>query len=746
MHGASGFDDLSYDEYRDLQVETSAFSPVVAEYRMSGVLVLSGGRELLATSLVTTDYLDVLGVRPRAGRLFEPRDDQPLDAVPVVISADLQRRRFADVPDVLGTTVLLNDRAAIIVGVLEEGFRGQNIFSPIDVWLPLNAWLAVDADTRRTLQPRDARALAVFGVLRPGVSEPQARADLDRIAMRFADAHPEATAGRVFVSWRAREDDRRKRVGVTLVVLCLGGFVLLVACTNVSTILLARAEGRRRETAVRLALGASGWQLFRLLVAEALLLSVCAGALGLLLAHWLLGLGAALKPATPLPIVFDFGVDPRVVLYTLLLVVATTVVCALAPLWQSTPSNLAGVLRGDAAGSGRTPRARFAALVVAQIAVTQVLLCGAALLLRSHQNTISIRPGYGTDNNVLMVTLAAPAGAEGEASRGSRYFELAERIAALPGVRDASFIDNPLLSGFGHVILRIPRDDQPPGSSMMRVSASKVGFGYFELLGTRIIHGRDFERQDQDPAAVAVVNEQLVRRLFPQLSRTSDALGLTLRTETRTYQIVGVVEDGKYGSLREAPQPHAFLLAPETSREGMTLLVATHAPPAQLAAAVRDVVHAAEPQLWIAGTTSLAAHTRVARILDELGARVTAALGSLALVLAAIGLYGLGGFWVQQRMRECGIRMAMGATPRDIVMLLQRQAMRPVIVGIGLGLAGTLLLGPLLSSLLYGVMPYDPVVLGSSLLFTLLVSLAATWIPARRCRRAAIASVLIRQV
>jgi putative ABC transport system permease protein len=735
MRTPTGYDALSLDEYRDLAEQTAVFSDVVAAYRMSGVLALGDTRELVAASLVSTNYLGVLRIRGQSGRLFAAADDGWTDSVPVVISDDLWRRRLAAAPAAVGTSMVLNERTVTIVGILEPGFRGLNVLSPTDVWAPLGAWLTADGATRRLLEPRDRRALEVMGLLRPGVTTPQARDDLANLAARLTREYPETMADRTFVTWSARDDDRRKRVGVTAVALSLAGLVLLVACTNVATMLLARGEARRRETAVRLALGASRWQLFRLLLAEALLMSAAAALLGLLFAHWLLGLTHALRPVTLLPIVFDFGVDGRVVGYTMLLAFATTAVCALAPMRQAGGRDLVGALRSDAAGYVRRrgfTRSRFGMLVVAQIAISQILLCGGALLLRSYQHTVTVRPGFDPGRNVLMVTLVTRAGQSGAPAHGARYFALAERASALPGVRAASFIDNPPLSGFGDTMIRLDRDTAA-GPVPMRVPASSVGLGYFGVVGTRLLHGRDFERRDIGTARSIVVNEALVRRVFPSLPGTSDAVGRALGTATGSLEIIGVVEDGTYGSLRESPQPRAFLLAPDVSFASTTLLVETAGPPETLTGPVRDAVRALEPDIWIAGVTSLTDHTRVARVLDEFGAMVAGAMGLLSLLLAAVGLYGLTGFWVQRRMRECGIRIALGATSGDVVSLLQRQAMRPVLAGMVLGLAGGLLLGPVMASLLFGVSPYDPAALGSALIFTFLMGLVATRIPARRC-------------
>lgn len=720
---------LSYPDYLDLRHQVTSLSGLVAWEKKGVLLTVEGRREAVPMNLVSENYFAVLGVNAALGRLDvagqggeEPR---------VVISHNLWRRAFNADPEMAGRSILLNGRSCTVAGVAARGFRGLDWHLPIDVWMPVSALAVLAPGERADFGRRDRLRLLTMGRLRAGAAKEQAEAELTRIAGRLAEAYPETAKGRTIRLTIETKD--RPGIALSAIVLSLVGLVLLIACANVAGLLLAHAETRRRETAIRLALGVRRSRLIRQLLTESAVLSVAGAALGLLLAFRLVDLAPAWKPALPLSLSYEVRIDGRVLLYTLVLSLATAVVFGLAPALRASRPDLITELK---AGNGRPGGSRRVAgrtvLVIAQIAVAQLLMTEAGLLLRSYFNTQAIHPGFDASKNILLVTVGP--GTERDLPRTPIPYDLLlERLRALPGVKNTSVAANLPLSGSGEGTLQvaIPGAVLPSGGETEGVRFNAVGLSYFATVGTRILWGRDFNSGDGPQGFRAVlINQTMARRFWPAARGAPEVLGATLRIEGAAHQVVGVVEDGKYGSLREAPQPFLFLPLRPRFHGDATLLVETAGDPRTLAESVRRV--AAAPELTVVATMTLRQHLRLSRLLEETAAGLLGSLGLLGIFLAGVGLYGLVSYAVNRRLHEFGVRMALGARPPNVLRLVLGQGLRLASAGVGLGLVAAFIAGRVTSRLLFGVSAADPAAFTLSALAVMAIALLATQAPARR--------------
>jgi len=723
----NSYEDLSYPEFRELRQSGRAFSELVASRRAAAGLRIGEGRQPVVVQFVTPNFFPVLNVRMAAGRPLLPgQDDAVRDALPLVISHSLWQRQFAGSKEAIGRAVFLHDRSATIVGVAELGFRGTTMMAQVDVWAPLEP-------RRQSAAQAGDRDLQVFALPRPNVTEKDAARDLASLSRAMELASPAMSRGWALICWRVGADEARARWFLTFVVLCLCLLVLLVACLNVSTLLLARAAARKRELAMRMALGAGRWRIFRLLFAEGLLLSVMAWAAGIGLSWVLLKLAPLALPTAMIPITLTWDVSIRSVLYAALLGIGATLLFAVAPLRQAYSWDISQALRaGTAGGSGKRRLSQFAVLISVQIAVSQALLGGAGVLLRSYQQLGRVRLGFDANQPVLLLNVA-PLAPEAGGSRSIRYHDIVNRVAALPGVKRASLASTLPLSGMGGGAYHVYFDAKTSGEGeRLEVPTTQIGPAYFRTIGTALPFGRDFTPSDLAGPKTVVANEELVRRVFPELSTPAEAVERTLQTEEGALRIVGIAENGKYSTLRERPQPHLYELLADFSWTGATLLIETRGLPEAMLPAVRQELHLAEPRLWIASTTTLARHVKMARYADEISGVAVSSMGLLALLLAAVGLAGVTAYWVRRRTVEIGIRLALGSTRWEVVDLMTRQAMPPVIAGMALGLMGAFLIGQAMSGLIFGGAGFDPISLFGSGSISFVVTVAATAIPVAR--------------
>jgi predicted permease len=709
------FKGLSYPEFMDYQAQAAEIGSFVADERHNALLTdPSGHRDLVPARSVTGNYFSILGARAVVGRTLGENDAHFEGPPPAVISYSLWQRQFGGAADAVGKTLFMFGRAFSIVGILPRGFRepGMEILPP-DVWIPLSA----DTSSQSTsFMRRDAQHLGTMVKLGDGVDLTRAEAVLKTVAKRLASQYPDTNKGRTIIL----ENPGRGAIGV--IVLSLAGLVLLIACANIVGIMMAQGEFRRQEFAVRVAVGASRGRLVRQLIVESLLLSLAAAGVGLLVALWLIRLMPALNPIPILRVDFDFRVDSRVVIYTLAVALVTALAAGLVPSLRASRPDLVSTLKGDAPRVWRRFRLR-GALVIGQVAISQFLLVGTGLLVRSYLEVERMRPGFDPGRNVLAAFLGAPA-----EDKEVDFARLADKLRGLPGVTRVAFTDDLLLSGSGaarHPVVIPGVTSEPVG-----VGGRTAGAGYFSIMGTRLVRGRDFDRSDS--RGTVVVNETMARRIW---GSPDAAMGKVFRMDGVDRRVIGVAENGKYFELNEDPIPFVFRAAPLGKGGEGTLLIETAGPPLALAGTVRKAIHDLEPDALIMNLTSLRQSMRLSLFPYRVGAGLIGTIAILGVFLSGVGLYGLVSYSVCRRTHEIGVRVAMGAERSDVLTLVFREVVLRLAIGCLIGFAVALAGAQILRSALYGVSPTDPIGLTAAVAVVAAVGLLAAYAPARRALR-----------
>ena len=731
---------VSYLNFLDYRESNEVFSDLVVYRPVKFSLTTEGEPELVNGQLVTGSYFDMLGLRPAAGRFFRPDED----AVPgrnavVVLGHGLWRRRFGGDPGVVGRTVNLNGRSFTVIGVAPEGFRGARILEPAEMWAPMMMYKEVfPGRLGRVFEQRRAIILFCLGRLKPGVDIAQAEAAMKTVASRLEAEYPDDNRGRSLAllpvqRFTISPNYRDNYVLAASVLLGVVGLVLLTACANVANLLLARWLGRRKEVAVRLALGASRPVLLRQLLTESLTLALLGGAAGLLVAELVRRVLWLSRPIA-VPESLDVGLNPRVLVFTLGLSLLTGLLFGLAPALQSSRSDLITALRNQAALPAQTG-GRLGLrdlLVVVQIAVSLISLIGAGLFLASSKAAEGIDPGFES-GNLLLVSFDMGAQGYDEARGQLLYRQMVERVEALPRVGSAAVAEYAVL--LGDVGLRrtvvAEGKEPPPGETGYMVQINGVSHRYFETVGVPVLRGRGFTEEDrQGGKPVAVVNEEMAARLWPG----EEAVGRRFQFfgAPDSVEVVGVARNSKYGFLGEQTPLYLYLPMAQSYGSEATLHVRTDGDPADVIGPVRQTLREMDPRLPLVDVRT------GARVLDDAlwpprtAARLLAAFGLLALALAAIGIYGVIGYLVRQSRREIAVRLALGAQRWDVLGYVIRRGMGTVAVGVAAGLLVAFALVRTLSALLYGTAPLDPVAWGTAALLLALVALAAIWLPARR--------------
>jgi putative ABC transport system permease protein len=752
---------VSYPEYRDLRDHNTVFDGLAAWGGITASLNTGGETDLATGVIVTGNYFDVLGVRPALGRLLAPADDVTPGAHPVmVLGHGFWQRRFNGRPDVVGTEVLLNRHRFTIVGVTAEGFAGAELGTVRNIYVPMMMQAVVRpprAGYSGEMNPdllgnSGNRWLRGVGRLKAGVTPERAAAALSLLAATMGPARPAGVPPRPMTAVPVNVGNATVRARLTAVATLLMSVVaavLLLACANVANLLLSRAASRRREIAVRLALGASRRRLVSQLLTESLLLSVLGGAAGLVLAFWMMSaFRAAPPPPEAVPIAIQATIDLRVLAFTLGLSLLTGVVFGLAPALSASRPNLVPVLKDESfVPDERSRRYNLrSALVVSQVALSLVLLVASGLFLRNLHEVQKVRPGYDVERLMsaqLPINLLRYTRTEGRAF----YRTIVERAESLPGVESASLARVPVVGGGGRVnslhvegragaIDRFRSEGERVNARRRdAVNANIVSPRYFRTLGIPLLAGRDFDERDapESPLA-AIVNVAFTRMHFPE-RRAEAVLGQRVSAdgpEGPWREIVAVVGDAKYGSLTEDPTPVLYLPLAQNHETGMVLYVRTLADPATLAPALRARLQAAEPNLPILELRTVAETVRNSLYVARMAATLLGAFAGLALLLAAIGVYSVTSFKVAQRTHEIGVRMALGARRDDVLALVLGQGMRVVAVGVGLGLILALIAGRSVETFLYGVSGRDTMILAVVPVILAAVALAACLVPARR--------------
>ena len=733
MSGGSGGEryPMSEADLRDWRARNRAFAQVSAYVETRLALTGEGEPELLSSAYVTSNFFATLGVRPFLGRGPLPEDDRPAAAAAVVLSHGLWQRRFGADPRVVGRTIALDGRQRTVLGVMPAGLAfppGGD--GPVELWTVLK-----DEPPRR----RGPYFLNGVARLAPGVTLDQAQAELAVVGRAIERDNPLSNAGATFLAAPLAADLVGNVRPALLVLLGAVGFVLLIAAANVANLLLVRAAGREREMAVRAALGAGRRRIARQLLTESVLLAAAGAGAGLLLAWWGVELLPRLAPAA-LPRLDGVALDGRVLAFTALLTLATGLLFGLAPALQGSRRDLHAGLKEGSRGSESHGRRRLRRLVVAgEVAAALVLLVGAGLLLASYWRLQGTSAGIRPEG-VWITQIELPTARYAEDRQVIAFYrELLARIGALPGVRSAGVgISLPphmltMTDGFtpeGHTV--------PPGRSAPLAVLDFVSPGYFQALGVPLLAGRPFGPADREGApGVVLVNRTLARRYFP-----AGAVGRRLkvggpeRPDNPWMEIVGVVADVKYGGLAAPAEPAYYLPTGQAASHGMRLVVrADAAAAAGLAARLRQTIRGLDRDLPVEPVLPLRSLVAESIAAPRLRTLLLGAFGALALVLAAVGIYGVLAYTVAQRTREVGIRMALGAGRGGVTRLVLSELLGVVLGGLAVGLAAAFALTRLLRSLLFEVAPTDPRIFVGVPLLLAACALLAAYLPARRAAR-----------
>ncbi len=727
---------LSYPYYLDLQEDNPVFSGLLSYQFVQMGLTQDANQQRVFGQIVTGNYFRVLGVRAALGRTFLPEEDRIPERYPVVVLSHAFWERLGGDRRLVGQNLTLNNTAFTVLGVAPVDFRGTDVGGAPDFWVPMMMYERVLAN--RSLQSRSNLWLYMLGRLKPGVTLSAARAAMNARALHLAEAFPTTDQDRKLRLVPLGES-RLKLLGsagnltlVSVLLTVVVGMVLLIACANVANLVLARAASREQEIAVRLALGASRGRLTRQLLAESLLLGSLGGGVGLGLAVLTSRLSSSFTLPVGVALALDTRLDGRMLAFTLVLSLLSGLLFGLAPARQAARTQLVSALKVQMGNTGLSLRKlglrQF--LVIAQVALSLVLLVGASLFLRSLQNAQAINPGFQADRSVTLTLDLRTAGYTRE--RGQvLYSRLVERIQSLPGVEVASMAQFLPLSFRGST-LAVTVAGVTPVSKPIPVSVNTVSPGYLRTMGIPLLRGRDFTSQDTGTGRrVAMISEAMARRFWPR----QDPVGERFTASGRSVTVVGVVADIMFRSLGEVPQPFFYMPLAQQYRPEVNLQVRMVGAPAALLATLRREVQEIDPGLAVFEAKTLSAQLDLALWPARIGAALLGTFGLLALVLATLGIYGLMAYSVNRRTRELGIRIALGARQSDILRLVVGQGMTLVLAGLILGLIGASVLSHLLASFLYGVSAFDPVTLGLTSLILGNVALVACGLPALKAAR-----------
>ena len=750
----------SYPLYQDLQQKAEPLSEVICRRIVPASLAVDSQTERVEAEIVSGNYFTMLGVGPAIGRVLNSReDDQQYRGHPtVVLSYGYWVKRFARDPNVVGKKIRVNDYPMTIVGVSAEGFAGLDpaespqIRVPIlmkDVMMPDNGWLHPD--------DRRARWVQVFARLKPGYTVASATAPLQGLFTQIrayemtlpaakdwsAYSRTEFMKGKLLVAAAALGySPLRNDFSTALVVLmCMVGLVLLIACANVANLLIARGFMRQREIAVRLSLGCSRGRLVRQLLVESLVLSLAGGVVGLLIAFWLTRTMLSFVPQVDQPLLISASPDPRILAFAFALTCVTAVVFGLLPALRASRPDPWVTLKdtvGSIAGTGGSLFLRKG-LVTAQVALSFLLLFGAGLFVRSLQNLKGTNPGVALDNLVTFQLAPALSGYENERAT-IFYRDLRERLRSSPGVQSVGLATVPILSGDEWDSTMSVEGHQSKDGEDMQAFMNAVSPGYFQTMKIPFLEGRDFRESDarnmdgENVPGVAIVNRAFQEHFFPGHGAVGKRLGWGSGPKTKlTIEIVGVVADSLYEGPREGVHRQVFI--PNWGKISGAFYLRTQTSSAAAFNMIRNEVRQLDSAMPVYSMKTVEGQLDETLMTDRLIAMLSAGFGLLATLLASIGLYGVMAFVVARRRKELGIRLALGAQPGFVIWMVMREVLLLLAIGLAIGLPAAMALGRYVATQLYGIKPHDPAIAGGTMALLIAVSAAAGLIPAQRASR-----------
>ncbi len=729
---------LSWPDFLDLQRGCTLFDSFLVS-KITGTTLSIGDRaEVTTGSIVSANYFDAIGVHPILGRGFEPGEDSGSSAHPVtVISYQLWRGRFKGDPQIIGKTQRLDGVLHTIIGVAPEGFYGTFVGWAMQFWVPASMEQIFEGGGYK-LEDRGARWIEAYAWLKPGVTREQAQQEIAAVAKRLEADYPETNRGRsvkLWPLWQTPFNNAGTLLPTLEIMLAVVVFVLLIACANVGNLLLVRSFARRHEMTVRMAIGAGRGRLVRQLVTEGLILSAFGAAGGLLMAYWCRHVLVLLLPtrggvAMHLP----GEIDWRVLALSAGVCLIATLLLGLVPAMQTRDLDLSGALKAESAGvvgGGRRAWVR-SGLVVMQVSLSFVLLVGAGLLLQSLQRIRNTSPGFSTHEVVETAVNLVQAGYDAQRAQNFQD-QLLDRVKATPGVESAAFARMTPLSYGSYSSAPIAVDGyQSAPEEQPIVEYNEVGPDYFPTIGIPLVSGREFTRSDDEKSVlVAIVNETMAAKYW----RGRNPIGERVQVKGRWMQVVGVSKDSKYESVRETPKPFFYVPLRQNFAIGAGLNIRTRLSPEAVTAALTREVHALDRNLALFEVITLQQQVDRATSPQLVAVTLVSVLGGLALLLAAIGLYGVMSYAVSQSKRELGLRMALGATPSHLLRLVMSRGLALTATGIVAGTVAALALTRLLGYLLYNVSPRDPLSFGSAFVVITIASLAACFLPAWRATR-----------
>ena len=733
---------ISYLNLKDIRERTRAFRSLAGHsYPMAVTMTVKDQPHRVFAEIVTANYFETLGLHPFLGRFFVASEDTTPGAAPVaVLGYTAWLSRFGGDPNILGHTIRLNETPFTIIGVGPKGFKGvYAVFGP-DLWVPsMMAEQVLPAEQRSALSDRAVPLFTGIGRMGASVTLAQAQAEMRIAGAALEKEDPSANEGKILTVTLLIEaaygPERQPVVFGGFLLMAIVGFVLLIACSNVANLLLARASARRQEVAVRMALGAGRRRLIRQLLTESVLLGVFSGVFGFAFGYGGCRFLESLRPAEYAQNLADLRLNTPVFVFAFAVAIVTGLIFGIVPALRSSRVSVSEVLKEETRSAGRSRgRVTLANILLAgQVAVSLVLLVVASLFLRSIEREYLIDPGFQTKHLALFMLYPGQAGYD----RGRTeqfYKQLPDRIGTMPGIVSVTWASNLPLWGRKETGITIEGQEAPKKSEAISAVMDTVDLNYFSTMGIPLVEGRDFSENDRDISTpVAIINDTMAAKYWPN----QDVLGkrFQLPQGKALLQVIGVAKTTNYQTLGETPQPCVYIPLRQNNADGMILYLRSERDPSTVLSAVREEIHSLDPGLPVEDIRTGTKVIDQALWWSKIGVGLLGVFGLLALGLASVGLYGIMAYSVNQRRREIGVRMALGANQGNVSLLVLRQGMTAVGSGVVVGMTLSLLSGRMLSRFLYGVSGSDPLSLGGASLALLAVAFVACYLPARSASR-----------